>query len=275
MDYLVLGYADKKVGCTRRNSSSCLECMNKLCELLKHTRLFRKYELYIQYRQFVPQKMEVEYETGRILYVNLPDNMRIFSEMSARRMEKFRERYLPEKGMYKVLAVQQGLEPFLPDDAKWAEDVEEFYIILVKNYMNQLLEKQCIHPGKARMLIIDDGTKDVVRYVRELTGSWNYVTVCSNRHEQLDEIYRELYEEDGLMVSCLALSPNADPNGDLVIDLTASWKGLHRIYPENAYVLDVTFSREKREYLRAKHVNVKDYVQVVCADVDARNFLYR
>lgn len=194
--------------------------------------------------------------------------------MSARRMKKFGERYLPEKGTYKVLAVQRGLEAFLPEDAQWAEDVDEVYIKLMNGYLNQLRQKRCICPQKARMLIIDDGSKDVVRYVRELTGGWNYVTVCSNRHEQLDEMYRELYEKDGLMVSCLAYSPDADPNGDVVIDLTDSWKGLHRIYPENAYVLDITFSKEKRDYLRAKHVKVMDYVQVVCAEVDARNFLY-
>lgn len=241
MRYLVFDYAEK--------------------EPVKKTKLFKKFKLYMQYRQFIPKHTELKCGETEMIYVNLSEST---DQKENGYILKRVQKWLMEQGDYRILAAQKGLADCIPRDAEWTEDPDEVYIRLLRHYMDRLLVEGCISRKNARLLFVDDGTRDIRRYITELSGDWNYMTVCSERHDELEELYRRLYEEDGLMVSCLAFRPDANPQGDLVIDLTGSWKGIHRIYPPEAYVLDVTFSREKKEYLYIRHARIKAYVQVAC-----------
>lgn len=185
----------------------------------------------------------------------------------------------------RVLDVLPGLEQLVPEELLWCEDKDEVYLPFVREQVEMWKN------ASAKLILLDDGTKNVEYYLNGLVQDWNYVTVCSGRHPQLENCYRNIYQTEGLMIQCENLATGVREHGDcenlaagvrkpgdrenlttgspgtadrrcVMVDLTGNWKGIHHIYKDGAVVVDTTFSREKEEYLMAKQVKIEKYVQV-------------
>lgn len=168
-----------------------------------------------------------------------------------------------------LLAVEPQLEDYVPEGFLWCEDMDEVFINMLDGFVEEMCKKdsplygeQQVSKRTSRLCFVDDGTRNAAEYIRRLSKDWNYVTVCSNRHQELEYLYRYLYEEEGLMVQCAEFRAGSIQSGSLVIDLSSAWKGLHHIYPKGAYILDVSFSHEKEKYLREKGIRMDRYQQL-------------
>lgn len=172
----------------------------------------------------------------------------------------------------RVLDVLPELVQLVPEELLWCEDKDEVYLPFVREQVEMWKN------ATAKLILLDDGTKNVEYYLNGLVQDWNYVTVCSGRHGQLENCYRNIYRTEGLMIQCEKLETGVREHGDrenlvavslttedrrcVMVDLTGNWKGIHHIYKDGAVVVDITFSKEKEAYLMAKQVKLEKYVQV-------------
>lgn len=190
-------------------------------------------------------------EKERVFFRKLGKN--IFSQKKPRSVMLEDEFYL--------LEVQKKLEDCVPNEIPRCEDQAEIYKNVFQEAIENLSKYGYIQRRSARLLFLDDGSREAKPYIQSLSKDWNYVSVYSNRHKELEELYQNLYEEEGLMIECIGPERKELCRGEVVIDLTKEWKGIHRIYPEGSHVLDVTFSHEKEEYLRVKKAKISGYLQ--------------
>ena len=152
----------------------------------------------------------------------------------------------------RIFLAEPKVVEFLPQDSLWCDNPVEVCLPFLRAFMPQMIEGQSICRKYAKLLILDDGTYDIYDAVKVLSKGWNYVTVCSSCQEALEAVYEQLYEEEGLMVQTVEWTPRAVCEGDVVIDFSGNYKGIHHIYPKGCVVFDLTFSKEKSRYLQDK-----------------------
>ncbi|MCI8373144.1 MAG: hypothetical protein HFI75_12295 [Lachnospiraceae bacterium] len=276
MKYLILDYSRSKevtplksVG--RKYVSGIFN--SRLGNYFKGTRIYKEYEQNRKCRQLFPQRAEFAWEELEFICITLPmspEKLGSLPEKGVQRRILESLDMLPEKrgGQISVpdglclLEAQKGLEEYIPPGIFLCEDKDEVYIKILNEYISHLTDYGYVYKRNARLLFLDDGSHQADVYIQKLVKDWNYVSVFSSRHEHFEKLYQKLYEEEGLMIECAGPEMEGRCSGDIVIDLTAGWKGLQYRYPIGAYVLDVTFSRAKEEYLRVKNVPLSKYVQL-------------
>lgn len=243
----------------------CRGCQNisKTRKLLKHFRIYKQFEKYQKLKQLKVTARDVnlcEMEFRYITVEMLPNQL---AGLSAK---KVTAKLQVSIGGGCLFAVEPQLQEYVPKDISWCSDRDEIYVNMLETAL-----KEYKTSGKVQLLFLDDGTKDAAYYIRKLSVNQNYVRVISNRHEELESVYRHLYEEEGLMVQCVGYKEAKlraktlclqEDGCILVVDLTSDWKGIHHLYPKGAYVLDVTFSHEKEAYLTDKGLKLKKYCQM-------------
>lgn len=296
MRYMILDYEPNSVPVVKKHE------LHKIFKILEKSRIYKKYQLYQQHKQLFVKKEEFRWDERKLIYVSVllpPKELQRFSmdeveevilqsitvdetrTSENKRCKQFQEYKLfkqyKKNKQYKqfrqyeqfrqeeicLLAVKKELERYVSSQFSWCADVDEVYINLLQQQIEVLCKSKNISRKSARLLFLDDGTYNIEEYMKCLTKDWNYVSVFSNRHEELEELYRYLYEEEGLMVECMGREMCHSGQGDMVIDLMGSYKGIHRIYAESAYVLDVTFSAEKEKYIRDKWGKCERYAQII------------
>lgn len=264
-------------------------------KLLKHFGMFEKYVKYIQLKQLFPVREDICCCAMEFVYITIPMVPKELNQLPSEKIQKKLLSVLTRSPVaagdvvvtatekmkniemeYRLLAVQPELERYVLPIMAGCEDEDEVYIIMANRMIDKILSNGDLFKGDARLVFLDDGTRNVQYYISTLAKDWNYVVVCSNRHEELELLYREFYEEEGLMIQCADYEKARRGQGltqsngnerqsvqkNIVVDLTSDWKGIHRIYPPGSYVLDVTFSHEKEEYLEAKGARLEKYYQV-------------
>lgn len=242
----------------------------------KYLRLFNYLQIFKQHRQLNIERKEINCYNLEFIYITLQISSNNLKQLKPEQTKKKIQGIFDKKEKYCLLTCQPELFSYLPHDMEWCEDMDEIYINILatlilqhgdkqKSANKEKTNKQLYYQKDAQLLFIDDGSRDAAAYIRRLSENWNYVTVCSNRHGELEPVYEQLYAEEGLMVQCCNYTGkiNSEPGRlTIVIDLSADWKGIHRIYPENSYVYDTIFSKEKQAYLRIKQVQVAEYMQL-------------
>lgn len=215
-------------------------------------------------------RRDVVYKEVELVYITLGV---VPGDVNQRKPKQMRKKIRAAIGdtRVRVLDVLPELEQLIPEELLWCEDRDEVYLPFVREQVEMWKN------ASAKLIFLDDGTKNVEYYLNGLVQDWNYVTVCSGRHRQLENCYRNIYRTEGLMIQCENLvagvrergsenlttgSPGTADRRCVVVDLTGNWKGIHHIYKDGAVVVDTTFSREKEAYLMAKQVKLEKYVQV-------------
>ncbi len=291
MEYLILDYKNTP---SSERENTVLDKVIKKYRLFEHFPLFKQYKKYKQYRQLMPCWKSRVYENIEFVNITIPMSLKELSQLTPEKVQKRIWEVIASNAIsqqnVRFFAVLPELGNYIPPQLKWCEDTDELYIILIQGFLSELcrdcnegkvqedisVRNHYVPKGTACLWFLDDGTRDIASYIRQLSKDWNYVTVCSNRHWQLDPLYQKLYEEEGLMIQCMDWEKSKQTRQDtgampseeglhgqanIVIDLTSDWKGIHHIYPKNSYVFDTTFSKEKQGYLRAKQVKLADYIQ--------------
>lgn len=240
---------------------------SKKYELLKYLRMYK------QLKQLKIERQDVQYDgysVIRIVVHGYLGELKLFPRDLIRKRIWEMLTFVPQQFVCdenkQIYAFQtlDGMEEYVPDNLPWTGESDELYLDLLQKIIAGLCEADKIHKVEDKLIFVDDGSRDVDCFLKVLCRDWNYVAVYSKRHEQLENAYACIYEKEGLIVECLDKMPQ-EQQGGVVIDLTGSWNGLHRVYPENSLVLDLTYSREKERYLRAKNVRLADYIPVASA----------
>lgn len=161
-----------------------------------------------------------------------------------------------------ILQAEPDLYPYLPKGISWTDEAEEVYINLLRHSIAVQLAEGRVEKKNARLAFLVDHPSDAIAYIDSLSRGFNYVSVCAKQHDELEGLYERLYEEEGLMVQALPWDVHQRMVGDVAVDLTNSPKGLHRLYPEKAPVLDLSISHEKERMLAGRGGNL-NYIQIL------------
>lgn len=239
----------------------------RIWKWIKERKLYQKWRICQSYRHAVCSSREAAFGNTEFICMSLPLRPKELAQLSEEQIGRLLIKpFEKSEKEIRLFAVQRELLAYIPPQMSWCENSKEVYIMIAQHLVPILCGKYSLSRKTARLLFLDDGSCEADAFIRPLSQYWNYVTVCSNRQEALEELYQQLYEEEGLMVESRELDRRTACQGDLVIDLTGDWQGLHRMYPAHALVMDLTFSREKEQYLCAKQARPRVYIQL--ADLD-------
>lgn len=272
MRYLIID--DKAAQAVQLQKDGCIKSFlcrfqhgKRIWKWIKGRKLYQKWMICQSYRHAVCNSRETVFGDMEFVCMSLPLRPKELAQLSeeqiGRLLIKPFEKSAKDIGLF---AVQRELLAYIPPHLSWCGNSKEVYIMIMQHLIPILCGKYRLSRKTARLLFLEDGSCEADAFIRPLSQYWNYVTVCSNRQESLEELYQQLYEEEGLMVESRELDRLTACQGDLVIDLTGDWRGLHRMYPAQALVIDLTFSREKEQYLYAKQARPRVYIQL--ADLD-------
>lgn len=219
----------------------------KFSELLNKTRIFKQFQLYKQFTQLQVQRKDFQFEGVSMIYLTI--------YAYPKELEKFPEKRVQEKVLQTLtlvskreieqqnadaqlflLYVHPSLTAYVPKALPECENADEVYINLMQTHLMEVCTTQDIDKKTARMLFLDDGSSPLDAYMKALSKDWNYVSVYSKCHERWEECYRQLYEEEGLMVECCFTREQCQ--GDVVIDASKYPKNMQHIYPEGSLVLN-------------------------------------
>lgn len=258
MKYVILDYVNpnRKVFSVKKG---------KKYELLKHLRMYR------QLKQLKVERQDIdcgEYAIIRIVIHAYLGELKLFPKELIKKKIWETLTLVPEafvqnegyQGLYMFQAAD-GLKEYVPDKIIWTRESDDLCLDFFQKMLEFMCERDYVDKSKEKLILLDDGTRDIRLFLGKLCKDWNYVCVYSKRHEELEEEYAHLYKEAGLMVECWYECPH-NAVGGVVVDLTGCWNGVHRIYPKDSKVLDATFSREKEKYLQVKDVKLNSYVQL-------------
>lgn len=226
----------------------------KNCIFFKHLRK------YIKLKQLKIERKQFLYDDMKCIVLVIPMGNRDLRRVPVAGLQK---KLRCEMGDFSwILLSEPVVRQFLPGEVPVCEDVAEIFLPILRGVMPKILEERSVCRKYARLLVLDDGSADVSHLIQELAEGWNYVTVCSVRQQELEDVYAALFEEEGLMVQAVVWDWNMQCEGDVVVDLTADYKGIHRMYPKGSIVLDVNLSHEKERYLLDKGRTDIEYMPV-------------
>ncbi len=249
MKYVVINYVGKCQSPPGEDRKEVwfYRCFKKFFELLKKLRFFKQFELYRQCSQLQIERSDRQVAGISIIYLTICAYPRELEKLPEKRIQ---EKVLcaltlvPEKMIgqqdadmrLSLLYVHPALISYVPEVLQKSDEEDEVYINLMQAYLMQACTTSDLDRRHAKLLFLDDGKGPVDMYMKALSKDWNYVAVYSKRHEQWEDCYRQLYEEEGLMVECC--SAKAQCKGDVVIDLSESPKKLQHMYPAGSLVLN-------------------------------------
>lgn len=248
MVYLIVSYESS--GKVKQEQSGC----RKQKRFLKLCKLWKYLQKYIQLRQLVinQQLFWDEALKEQFMYITVQALPKELEALSPKRVcSRLRESISFENSC--LLQAESALLPYIPSELERCMEPQEIYIKFLKRSLAVQLERFHINKKHAKLLFLVEDAEEAAPYIQVLAPGWNYVSVCAKNQEGLEAVYERLYEEEGLMVQEAVWDFRQCQEGDVAVDLTKNSRGIYRMYPENAPVLDIYVSREKERMLASRN----------------------
>lgn len=251
MQYVVINYIGRcqaPLG-EDREEAGFDRYFGKFYELLKKSQIFKHFELNKQCQELQIERSNRQIKGISMVYLTICAYPKELEKLPKKKIQaKVLHTLMPvpenEAGRLdadtdtrlSLLYVHPSLASYVPEALNKCDEEDEVYIKLMQAYLLQACTDAGLDRKNAKILFLDDGASPVDMYMKVLLKDWNYVAVYSKRHERWEDCYRQLYEEEGLMVECC--STRAQCEGDVVVDLSKSPKNLQHMYPKGSLVLN-------------------------------------
>ena len=135
----------------------------------------------------------------------------------------------------------------------------ELKLLLLKEMSEHLLRKHRITRQEARVIIIDDGTWHLPVAVHQLVQGLNYLTVVTERADEIDSLGQELLTEYGLAVIFATPDEVSELRADLVVNLIQEKEKVTTRLRGRSILIDFGYTDKKAVKLSQMNTKLQIY----------------
>ena len=236
----------------------------------KDTRISRIWFFHKWYREYLYHKLPLSYE--QLEYLQIPGKRIILpftmEELQGFKKEKITDmlnRIIMEEGTQNIV-VERSLDCYV-DPAIFIDGYMIPFLYL--DDIIRLVRKIHKIPEKSMKLkIIDNSTIDLEGMITTFLDNLNFLTIITDREEELLPLAEKIYDETGLMVRIVnkrCLQEPAEDAGfqkadrDVILDLSEG--NIENIYclEKEAVYIDLSFNKEKAKTMLTKRKDIIYY----------------
>lgn len=161
-------------------------------------------------------------------------------DLSAYTKEEIRDmlhRIMMEKGAQNIV-VDRYLEPYLEKSLQI--DGRMMLLLMADDILRQVCRKHQIARRELNLVIVASGPAETTWLIRKLGNGLNRLTVVTREPEAYQELAREFFEEEGLLVRVCARPLTQELYGNVVIELGGQGKEDCLFYRPGTIVLNLS-----------------------------------
>ena len=164
-------------------------------------------------------------------------------DLSAYTKEEIRDmlhRIMMEKGAQNII-VDRYLEPYL--EKSLHIDGRMMLLLMADDILRQVCRKHQIARRELNLIIVASGPAETTGLIRKLGSGLNRLTVVTREPEAYQELAREFFEEEGLLLRVCARPLSQELYGNVVIELAGCGEEDCYFYRPGSIVLNLSGSR--------------------------------
>lgn len=210
---------------------------------------------------------EIKYEinsigmiTGLVAY--LPESSSSIEDVDIKEIKKYIST-IDKKLEGKMIPV------FLCDELKEIYEIEINHygclinLILIDDVLEYMIIKHKLEIKKLKLLIIDDGSWRFVYILKRLYKYLNYVSIVSDRVDELKDIVDEILRDTGLVISMYVNPLRQNLDIDIAINLDKSDNWNFNFLNGNVIIYDLGVNESRNMRIQSVNKHIRIYSKVV------------
>ncbi len=215
-----------------------------------------RYWLYYQ-----PSKMQIEMEDmGDFngLLVKLPCSM---EDIDSLREEWFRQYLMYLGNHYGVRQSACFMDKAIQNRFGIKEEAFEkpLKMLLLREAAQRILHKRCIPYRQAKLVVIDDGSKQAEYVIQDMAKDANYLTVVTHRCGELKCMVEEIFQNHGLAIQMMTDKDVSTIKGDVVVNLISDKEKITTRISGGCDLFDFGYTDQKALRLNQINTNIRIY----------------